>query len=93
MCREVVRARMFTARKKIAKEKGAEPDEFEESVAQVSCNMIPFRSKQPGKGYETRGVSAAVGRCPARRADGAHWLHRQREVEYGSCVTDIAAET
>lgn len=26
---------MFTARKKIAKEKGAEPDEFEESVAQV----------------------------------------------------------
>ena len=26
---------MFTARKKIVKEKGAEPDEFEESVAQV----------------------------------------------------------
>lgn len=26
---------MFTARKKIAKEKGADPDEFEESVAQV----------------------------------------------------------
>ena len=26
---------MFTARKKIAKEKGAEPDTFEESVAQV----------------------------------------------------------
>lgn len=26
---------MFTARKKIAKEKGAEPDDFEESVAQV----------------------------------------------------------
>ena len=26
---------MFTARKKIAKEKGAEPDAFEESVAQV----------------------------------------------------------
>jgi hypothetical protein len=31
------RARMFTARKKIAKEKGAEPDDFEESVAQVRC--------------------------------------------------------
>jgi hypothetical protein len=28
-------AKMFTARKKIAKEKGAEPGEFEESVAQV----------------------------------------------------------
>lgn len=30
---------MFTARKKIVKEKGAEPDEFEETVAQVchSC--------------------------------------------------------
>ncbi len=28
-------ASMFTARKKIAKEKGAEPDAFEESVAQV----------------------------------------------------------
>jgi hypothetical protein len=26
---------MFTARKKIVKEKGAEPDDFEESVAQV----------------------------------------------------------
>ena len=26
---------MFSARKKIAKEKGAEPDEFEDSVAQV----------------------------------------------------------
>jgi len=28
-------ARMFTARKKIVKEKGTEPDDFEESVAQV----------------------------------------------------------
>ena len=28
---------MFTARKKIVKERGAEPDEFEESVAQVRC--------------------------------------------------------
>jgi hypothetical protein len=27
--------KMFTARKKIVKEKGAEPDSFEESVAQV----------------------------------------------------------
>lgn len=27
---------MFTARRKIQKEKGVEPDEFEESVAQVS---------------------------------------------------------
>jgi hypothetical protein len=32
-------ARMFTARKKIVKEKGAEPDEFEETVAQV-CHLI-----------------------------------------------------
>lgn len=31
---------MFTARKKIVKEKGAEPDEFEETVAQV-CHS-PF---------------------------------------------------
>lgn len=29
---------MFTARKKIVKEKGAEPDDFEESVAQVRRN-------------------------------------------------------
>ncbi len=28
-------AAMFTARRKIQKEKGQEPDEFEESVAQV----------------------------------------------------------
>ena len=32
-------ARMFTARKKIVKEKGAEPDDFEESVAQVSISQ------------------------------------------------------
>ena len=34
---------MFTARKKIAKEKGAEPDHFEESVAQVQpfCILRP----------------------------------------------------
>ena len=30
-----VLARMFTARKKISKDKGQEPDSFEESVAQV----------------------------------------------------------
>lgn len=30
---------MFTARKKIAKEKGAEPDEFEESVAQALFDL------------------------------------------------------
>ena len=30
---------MFTARKKIAKEKGQEPDSFEESVAQVSLGF------------------------------------------------------
>ena len=29
---------MFTARKKIVKEKGAEPDDFEESVAQVGTH-------------------------------------------------------
>ncbi len=29
-------AAMFTARKKIVKEKGAEPDEFEDQVAQAS---------------------------------------------------------
>lgn len=34
---------MFTARKKIAKEKGQEPDSFEESVAQVQTNAYkPF---------------------------------------------------
>lgn len=38
LCR--VRAIMFTARKKIAKEKGAEPDVFEESVAQVHNSEI-----------------------------------------------------
>lgn len=31
---------MFTARKKIAKEKGAEPDVFEESVAQVGSRAV-----------------------------------------------------
>lgn len=31
---------MFTARKKIAKEKGQEPDSFEESVAQVLLGSI-----------------------------------------------------
>ena len=31
---------MFTARKKIAKEKGAEPDVFEESVAQVHTDEL-----------------------------------------------------
>ena len=37
---------MFSARKKIAKEKGAEPDEFEESVAQVcSCHTISQSSR------------------------------------------------
>ena len=33
---------MFTARKKIAKEKGAEPDDFEESVAQVGERASDF---------------------------------------------------
>eukprot|EP00878_Enallax_costatus_P038504 GHUV01043779.1.p1 GENE.GHUV01043779.1~~GHUV01043779.1.p1 ORF type:complete len:152 (-),score=51.10 GHUV01043779.1:163-618(-) len=32
-------ARMFTARKKIVKEKGAEPDDFEESVAQALFDL------------------------------------------------------
>lgn len=32
--------KMFTARKKIVKERGAEPDEFEESVAQVSSYLL-----------------------------------------------------
>ena len=35
---------MFTARKKIHKEKGLEPDDFEESVAQV-CRFIEFVSE------------------------------------------------
>jgi hypothetical protein len=34
---------MFTARKKIVKEKGAEPDEFEETVAQVCHTSITDR--------------------------------------------------
>ena len=33
---------MFSARKKIAKEKGAEPDDFEDSVAQVCEGPIGF---------------------------------------------------
>lgn len=38
---------MFTARKKIAKEKGAEPDDFEESVAQVGeCACILDRKRR-----------------------------------------------
>lgn len=38
-------ARMLAARKKIVKEKGAEPDEFEETVAQV-CHAI-FHTSRP----------------------------------------------
>lgn len=34
-CRSEELADMFSARKKISKEKGADPDTFEESVAQV----------------------------------------------------------
>lgn len=34
---------MFTARKKIVKEKGAEPDAFEESVAQVRICTVPIK--------------------------------------------------
>jgi hypothetical protein len=39
-------AAMFTARRKIQKEKGQEPDEFEESVAQVCllCRSRNFAS-------------------------------------------------
>ncbi len=33
---------MFTARKKIAKEKGQEPDSFEEQVAQVLLKPFSF---------------------------------------------------
>jgi hypothetical protein len=40
---------MFTARKKIVKEKGAEPDDFEESVAQVRAercyNMLSLQER------------------------------------------------
>lgn len=32
--------KMFTSSKKISKDKGAEPTEFEESVAQVSYNAF-----------------------------------------------------
>ena len=35
---------MYTARKKIQKEKGLEPSEFEDSVAQVSRTPIPLLS-------------------------------------------------
>ena len=40
---------MFTARKKIAKEKGAEPDAFEESVAQVPplASLLPSQQQRP----------------------------------------------
>ena len=33
---------MFSARKKIAKEKGADPDSFEESVAQVFSTLYQY---------------------------------------------------
>jgi hypothetical protein len=36
---------MFTARKKIVKEKGAEPDSFEESVAQVRLQYPPAQQR------------------------------------------------
>ena len=36
---------MFSARKKIAKEKGADPDSFEESVAQVEHLLTPSTTK------------------------------------------------
>ncbi len=34
---------MFTARKKIVKDRGVEPDELEEQVAQVKGNSVSFR--------------------------------------------------
>jgi len=41
---------MYTARKKIQKEKGLEPSEFEDSVAQVSRAPIPRHLSSPVRG-------------------------------------------
>jgi small subunit ribosomal protein S7e len=41
---------MYTARKKIQKEKGLEPSEFEDSVAQVSRAPIPRHLCSPLRG-------------------------------------------
>jgi len=44
---------MFTARKKIAKDKGVEPDEFEESVAQVRSERTLVQAlEESGQGRE-----------------------------------------
>lgn len=61
-------AKMFTARKKIAKEKGAEPDEFEESVAQVRCRRDvhmgrPFWSVASALRAVASAAAAAAGKA------------------------------
>jgi hypothetical protein len=59
---------MFTARKKIVKEKGAEPDDFEETVAQV-CHSFILVSMAPLAWLHnvcTRLGTPAVGGCCCR---------------------------
>ena len=51
---------MFTARKKILKEKNAEPDVFEESVAQVRCCAAPCNRRQHQPVVLLVGVGTAV---------------------------------
>ncbi len=48
---------MFTARKKIAKDKGAEPDAFEESVAQVCVALV--QGTTVFWGSQVAGIAAA----------------------------------
>lgn len=49
---------MFTARKKIVKEKGQQPDEFEESVAQVRRQRTDACSRLARSGLRRGGLSA-----------------------------------
>jgi hypothetical protein len=48
-------AAMFTARRKIQKEKGQEPDEFEESVAQVCLLRRPRNFTSAGDWWPVDG--------------------------------------
>ena len=63
---------MFSARKKISKEKGAEPDTFEESVAQVCVSQAAARASTCTIQQSGRGIikAPASGICAPLAAAG-----------------------
>lgn len=68
---------MFTARKKIAKEKGQEPDSFEESVAQVPLirSSVHTQSQQHEKSCTEH---KSVAELQQLSYSALHWLAQMR---------------